>query len=55
MKREALNGLPPLDIDKEVRGLKMLIKETEARLAPGEEITPEIWEMLKQLKKTKSK
>jgi len=31
-----------LNIAKEVKELKMLLKEVESRLTPGEEITPEM-------------
>jgi hypothetical protein len=44
----------PIDINKEVQELIILLKEAETMLAPGEEITPEIWETLKKIKETKS-
>jgi hypothetical protein len=49
------NGHQSLDVVKEVKELKLLLKEAQARLAPGEEITPETWEMLMRMRKNKHK
>ncbi len=41
---------PAPDFDKEIKKLKFLLKEAQARLAPGEEITSEMWEVIKRLR-----
>jgi hypothetical protein len=53
LKRES--SKTSINIDNEVKELKILLKEAESRLAPGEEITPEIWEMLLRMRKNKHK
>ena len=55
MKRKTSKGSLAPDFDKEVKELKILLKEAQARLAPGEEITTEMWEMLKRIREFKSK
>ena len=55
MKRETSKRFLSPDFDKEVKELKILLKEAQARLAPGDEITTEMWEMLKRIREYKSK
>jgi hypothetical protein len=53
MKRES--SKTSINIDKEVKELKLLINEAQAKFAPGEEITPEIWNMLMRMRRNKYK
>jgi hypothetical protein len=54
MKRNASNGFLPPDLNQEIKELKILLKELEARLAPGEEITEEVGEVIRRMRKTLS-
>jgi hypothetical protein len=51
---QSSEGSSSPDFDKEVKELKTLLIEAQARLAPYQEITPEMWNMIKQMKKNKS-
>ena len=55
MKRKTSTKSIPPDFDKEVKELKILLKEAQARLAPREEITEEVWEEIRKIREFKSK